>query len=464
MQVAVFDDSSSPEDPGAGLLGLAEVPLAALTQNLPIEGGFQLVNPSTGTAAGSVWLTVAWTNPLAPKQQQQVASAMQSPPQQQQQLTVPLYNPDRCMPPSAAAAEVGRQLLSRMEQQQGEPHVPLTAASSSSTQCVVPASVKRQQQQTPLQQQQQVPLQETPAAAGGGAAAGSVGTGQQMSYAKQQLQARWQATQASRQAKVPPPHEVTPIPGSLTAIRTTDAAVAAPNSSHGAFSSTQAPGRVLLFNGNQTPPAAAGIGPDNGSRGVHGVAKLSISSNVGTTSSSGAVAALGSSFSGSPAARQRYQQVEQSLEWPSTAAAAADAVVGDRERQPAPPLPLWHASRAAAAGFGGAVSLMAPDSRTAVGGTPAAAVASGIRAANAAAPSRATGAAAGDVDMVMQQVPFSAEAWGNYDSTIYFRIDGLHLSGEVLADEQVQCVLVAHSFMEDWTEVAQQCTRALPKR
>jgi hypothetical protein len=465
----VFDDSSSPDDPGAGLLGLAEVPFAALNQNLPVEGGFQLVDPSTGAAAGKVWLTAAWTNPLAPKQHHQLPAmqpAQLQQQQQQQQVEVVMYDPDKCMPPSKAAAGIGRQLLSRMEQQQGEPHVPLspslnTAPITSNTEAQGHQHQHHNQQQ---QQQQRVLFQEPPA--GNAAAVGSTG---QMSYAKQQLQARWDRAQASKQAHLPPPHEVVPVPGGLTAIKT--------NTPANVTSAAQGGGpqqRMLLFNSSNpvtTAAAAArgGLGAGLKRLAVSGRVVPSVSSN-NSSSGSGAVAALGSNFNSSSAARQRYQQVEQSLDCApaSAAAAAAEGACGNvtgRQGQSPPPLPLWHASRAAAAGFAGGASLTPAD------GNSSATKTAGTAAAAAAAYGSGSGAAGAAVcgevlkdGVVLQQVPSAAEAWGDYDSKIYFRVDGLHLSGDVLADEGVQCMLVAHSFMEDWTEVGQQCTRAVAKR
>jgi hypothetical protein len=63
LQVAVFDDAV--DDPAAALLGLAGVSCAALALGQAVEGCFPLAHPTTGAAAGAVWLSIAWHDPLA---------------------------------------------------------------------------------------------------------------------------------------------------------------------------------------------------------------------------------------------------------------------------------------------------------------------------------------------------------------------------------------------------------------
>jgi hypothetical protein len=63
LQVAVFDDAE-PE-PTAALLGLATVPLGPVAEGVPVQGAFTLSHPVTGSAAGTVWVSAAWHDPLA---------------------------------------------------------------------------------------------------------------------------------------------------------------------------------------------------------------------------------------------------------------------------------------------------------------------------------------------------------------------------------------------------------------
>jgi hypothetical protein len=45
------------------------------------------------------------------------------------------------------------------------------------------------------------------------------------------------------------------------------------------------------------------------------------------------------------------------------------------------------------------------------------------------------------------------------DATVYLRVDGLELSSDALSDATLgRTALVAHSFLEDWTDAAAQCT------
>lgn len=65
---------------------------------------------------------------------------------------------------------------------------------------------------------------------------------------------------------------------------------------------------------------------------------------------------------------------------------------------------------------------------------------------------------------VMQRVRPEPQHWLHPDTAIYFRVDGLSLSGDAMKDPAVSHVMLAHMFMEDYTEAAQQCTSAIMKR
>ena len=132
LQVAVFDDAE-PE-PSAALLGLAAVPLAPLCEGVPVQGPFTLTHPTTGLTAGTVWLSIAWHDPLA-------------------------------------AAALGLRLAARVQQLQPVGNDPaagmleqqaLQAAVSTGDPAVqaLQAQVQQLQLQLQLQQQQQQPLQQ----------------------------------------------------------------------------------------------------------------------------------------------------------------------------------------------------------------------------------------------------------------------------------------------------------------
>ncbi|KAG1672779.1 hypothetical protein FOA52_002767 [Chlamydomonas sp. UWO 241] len=77
MQVFVFDDAGG-DDPSRGIIGVAFVPLGALSSGTPVEGAFRLINPVTRQEAGQVVLGIGWHNPLrlpgeAPPPQQRSA-------------------------------------------------------------------------------------------------------------------------------------------------------------------------------------------------------------------------------------------------------------------------------------------------------------------------------------------------------------------------------------------------------
>jgi hypothetical protein len=63
LQVAVFDDAEP--DPTAALLGFVSVPLAPLAEGVPVQGAYPLTHPASGSPAGTVWVNVAWHDPLA---------------------------------------------------------------------------------------------------------------------------------------------------------------------------------------------------------------------------------------------------------------------------------------------------------------------------------------------------------------------------------------------------------------
>lgn len=65
-----------------------------------------------------------------------------------------------------------------------------------------------------------------------------------------------------------------------------------------------------------------------------------------------------------------------------------------------------------------------------------------------------------DVGGVLRRVSTSADSWVHCDTTIYFRVEGLTLSGDGLADPAVRGrhVLLAHMLLEDFTSPVQQCT------
>ena len=61
---------------------------------------------------------------------------------------------------------------------------------------------------------------------------------------------------------------------------------------------------------------------------------------------------------------------------------------------------------------------------------------------------------------VLRRVGVAAEGWCECDSSIYFRVEGLSLSADALADPAVcgKHVLLAHMLLEDFTSPVQQCT------
>lgn len=66
---------------------------------------------------------------------------------------------------------------------------------------------------------------------------------------------------------------------------------------------------------------------------------------------------------------------------------------------------------------------------------------------------------------VMRHISPASDAWdsGCADTSVIFRVDGLVLSPDALADPALQHCLLAHSFLEDFTSPAQQCTATVPK-
>jgi hypothetical protein len=66
----------------------------------------------------------------------------------------------------------------------------------------------------------------------------------------------------------------------------------------------------------------------------------------------------------------------------------------------------------------------------------------------------------GSSEVVLRRVSSNAESWGSTDTTIYFRVEGLSLSADALADPAVwgRHVLLAHMLLEDFTSPVQQCT------
>jgi hypothetical protein len=124
VQVAVFDDAV--QDPSNALLGLAAVPLAPLAGGVPVQGGvFDLLQPSTGAAAGRVWISICWHNPL-------LSAAVGN---KQLKARVPLLQPA-----AMAAADAPRMQTSSQQQSVSPLH---------------------QQQQQQLEQQQQHEQQPT---------------------------------------------------------------------------------------------------------------------------------------------------------------------------------------------------------------------------------------------------------------------------------------------------------------
>jgi len=69
---------------------------------------------------------------------------------------------------------------------------------------------------------------------------------------------------------------------------------------------------------------------------------------------------------------------------------------------------------------------------------------------------------------VMTRVPAegSPSSWQySADRVVYFRVDGLELAGDTLVDDSVgRTLVVAHSFLEAWTDAAAQCTEGVTKR
>lgn len=60
-QVAVFDDAVS--HPAGALVGMATIPLDMLAESLPVEGRFDVLNPTTGQLAGTIQVSAIWQDP-----------------------------------------------------------------------------------------------------------------------------------------------------------------------------------------------------------------------------------------------------------------------------------------------------------------------------------------------------------------------------------------------------------------
>jgi hypothetical protein len=382
MQVAVFDDAE-PE-PSAALLGLASVPLGPLSEGVPVQAAFTLVHPVTGAAAGTVWVSIAWHDPLAAAA---AGNALLS------GSRVPMLDNTSAAAAAANAAATVRvepagALTVVAEETVGAARGDATIQALQAQLNQVQLQLQQHQQYNTQQQQQQQQQIGWPQVVQGPQLLASVPMLLSSPQQGQQLQphmpginpaaaAAVAAALGGQQQQVPLMWNHAP-PGDPTS----------------PFKGQDMSGRILMLQ-QGSPLAAAAAG----------------SSAAGFNMRYGAATNLMQHFAG-------QQQLQASPMPPAAAYGLAPA-----QQQPQ----SWQHQQQQQQMV--QLSQQQPQQQQDVGG-------------------------------VLRRVSTSADSWVNCDTTIYFRVEGLTLSGDGLADPAVRGrhVLLAHMLLEDFTSPVQQCT------
>ncbi len=443
QQVAVFDDAES--DPAASILGLASVPLASLSRGEPVCGNFTLRHPVTGATAGAVRMRVEWVGALGaggggggggqPRMMQTVNTA------------------------AAAAADAAAASLqaAAVQHQRATPPpadpLPLTAAQ------LAPAAHLHQEQAAAAEQEaqqqqrhhhQQQPLSPSSQPLLFGRNISLTPPPEVHALAAARLQPRGSnalnprllpaGVVGGRAAGLEPPH---PSPYNMTAVAAAAAASTFATAGLQPAAAIDAAGAEQQQQQQQNQLQII-----EGSQQQHGAELLQQAEEL--------------------LVHQRLLQQAQEdcnrtrCDQPGDAAAAVAAAVAgdDQDLEDAEQLLLAQDEQEREE---------EEDERLEYGLQQTASDAE-LAAAAAAVVSHENEeeeAAESSTDWVMTRVPpdDGPSTWRySPERVVYLRVDGLELSGDALGDAGVtRTLVVAHSFLEAWTDAAAQCTEGVAK-
>jgi len=403
-QVAVFDDAEA--DPSTALLGLASVPLAPLAEGVPVQGAYSLMQPGTGQPAGTVWLSIAWHDPLA-------------------------------------TAALGTRLLTA--------RLPLTGTTAAAAGDGGDSDAVRQPAAAAA-----AAVTATPAADAAGLGVGADPAVWALQAQLQQLQLQLLQHQQQQQPQQQPmwpqamqgPQLLPAVPMVLNSPQQQQPCMpgispAAAAAVTAALGSSQQQQQTLLLNNTAPPgdptspfrPAAIGAGNQHSGL-VQQPQQQWLCTPTKAAAAAGSIGGCGFNLRyGTPTGNIQQQSSPHHSVLLSPPAATGPG------RQPAlqQPFLLQHQPQQSLVQY---AQQPQQQPQQQPGGCDE------------------SSQGAGQPAEVLERVCVSAEGWVQPDTTIYLRVEGLSLSGDALADPAVvgRHVLLAHMLLEDFTSPVQQCT------